>query len=172
MHLKSHTSTGKIIMFIEIDGWMAKLRFSACHLIPNHHKCGRLHGHTYAVTVHIEGEQKNEFIIDFEELKQIVTNICDTLDHRVILARCDERIRIHEDNKSVEMVVLQSGKRYVFPGEDVILLPIPSISAEELCQYINSMIAAQLEDRDNIKSIMVQLDEGIGQGAGCTLELK
>jgi 6-pyruvoyltetrahydropterin/6-carboxytetrahydropterin synthase len=159
-------------MFIEIDGWMAKLRFSACHLIPNHHKCGRLHGHTYAVTVHIEGEQKNEFIIDFEELKQIVTNICDILDHRIILARCDERIRIHEDNKSVEMVVLQSNKRYVFPGEDVILLPIPSISAEELCQSINSMIAAQLEDRDNIKSIMVQLDEGIGQGAGCTLELK
>ncbi|CAD6492394.1 MAG: hypothetical protein DIAAKJNI_00293 [Candidatus Argoarchaeum ethanivorans] len=70
------------------------------------------------------------------------------------------------------MVVLQSNKRYVFPVEDVILLPIPSVSAEDLCQYINSVIAEQLEDRDNIKSIMVQLDEGIGQGAGCTLDCK
>ncbi|MGB9372190.1 MAG: 6-carboxytetrahydropterin synthase, partial [Halobacteriota archaeon] len=36
-------------MWIELDGWQAKLRFSACHFIPDHPKCGRLHGHTYAM---------------------------------------------------------------------------------------------------------------------------
>jgi 6-pyruvoyltetrahydropterin/6-carboxytetrahydropterin synthase len=159
-------------LFIELDGWMGKLRFSACHLIPNHPKCGRLHGHTYAVSVKVEGEQSGEFIVDFEDLKRIVSDLCDTLDHRILIAAKDARLQILEKEEIIEIIVHPSKKRYVFPREDVMLLPIPSISAEDLCQYISSTISTQLEHRDNIKSLTVRVDEGIGQGAGCTLNLK
>ncbi|HEY9204383.1 MAG TPA: 6-pyruvoyl tetrahydropterin synthase family protein [Candidatus Methanoperedens sp.] len=155
-------------MFIEIDGWMAKLRFSACHFIPNHPKCGCLHGHTYAISVRIEGEQVGEFIIDFERVKNIVNNICDKLDHRVLIAEKDPRLLI-EKNDAISIDITESKKRYVLPSEDVVFLPTRSVSAEDLCKYFTNEIAKALKSNgvDNIKKIYVRVDEGIGQGAGC-----
>ncbi len=159
-------------MFIEIDGWMAKLRFSACHFIPNHPKCGCLHGHTYAISVRIEGEQAGEFIIDFERVKGIVNNICDRLDHKVLIAEKDPRLRI-EKKGSVSIEIIESKKKYVLPLEDVMFLPTSSVSAEDLCKYFTSGIAKALKSNgaDNITKIHVRVDEGIGQGAGCEFEM-
>ncbi len=159
-------------MFIEIDGWMAKLRFSACHFIPNHPKCGCLHGHTYAISVRIEGEQVGEFIIDFEQVKGIVNNICDRLDHRVLIAEQDPRLRI-EKKGSVSIEIIESEKKYVLPSEDVVFLPTSSVSAEDLCKYFTSGIAKALKSNgaENITKIHVRVDEGIGQGAGCEFEM-
>ncbi|MDP3104528.1 MAG: 6-pyruvoyl tetrahydropterin synthase family protein [Candidatus Methanoperedens sp.] len=157
-------------MFIEIDGWMAKLRFSACHFIPNHPKCGCLHGHTYAISVRIEGEQVGDFIIDFERVKGIVNELCDRLDHRVLIAENDPRLRI-EKKKEVSVEIIESNKRYVLPSEDVVFLPTTSVSAEDLCKYFNSGIAKALQGVDNIKKIHVRVDEGIGQGAGCEIDM-
>ncbi len=157
-------------MFIEIDGWMAKLRFSACHFIPNHPKCGCLHGHTYAISVRIEGEQTGEFIIDFERVKGIVNEICDRLDHRVLIAEKDLRLRIQK-SRDVSIEIIENKKRYVLPLEDIVFLPTASVSAEDLCKYFTAGIAKALRDVDNIKKIHVRVDEGIGQGAGCELEM-
>lgn len=157
-------------MFIEIDGWMAKLRFSACHFIPNHFKCGCLHGHTYAVSVRIEGEQKDEFIIDFETVKGIVNRICDRLDHRVLIAEKDPRLLITK-NDSVSIEIIESEKKYVLPLEDIVFLPIKSVSAEDLCKYFSLNLVKDLGNMDNITKIHVRVDEGIGQGAGCEHEM-
>jgi 6-pyruvoyltetrahydropterin/6-carboxytetrahydropterin synthase len=159
-------------MFIEIDGWMAKLRFSACHFIPNHPKCGCLHGHTYAVSVRIEGEQIGEFIIDFEMVKGIVNRICDRLDHKVLIAQKDSRLMI-DKKKEVSIEIIENKKRYVLPQEDVVFLPTTSVSAEDMCRYFTSEIAKALKSNgvDNLKKLYVRLDEGIGQGAGCEYEL-
>lgn len=157
-------------MFIEIDGWMAKLRFSACHFIPNHPKCGCLHGHTYAISVRIEGEQVGDFIVDFEMVKGIVNELCDRLDHRVLIAEKDPRLRI-EKKKEVSVEIIESKKRYGLPSEDVVFLPTTSVSAEDLCKYFTSGIAKKLKGVDNIKKIHVRVDEGIGQGAGCEIDM-
>lgn len=158
-------------MFIEIDGWMAKLRFSACHFIPNHPKCGCLHGHTYAISVRLEGEQVGDFIIDFERVKGIVNELCDRLDHRVLIAENDPRLRIGK-TKEISIEIIESKKRYVLPSEDVVFLPTASVSAEDLCKYFTSGIAKALRGVDNIKKIHVRVDEGIGQGAGCEIEMR
>ena len=159
------------LMFIEIDGWMAKLRFSACHFIPDHPKCGCLHGHTYAVSVKLEGELKGEFIIDFETIKGIVNRICDRLDHKVLIAEKDPRLLIKKSD-SVSIEIIKSKKRYVLPSEDIIFLPTRSASAEDLCQYFTTNIKTALDSSgvDNINKITVRVDEGIGQGAGCEYE--
>ncbi len=160
-----------LCVFVELDGWMSRLRFSACHFTPGHPKCGRLHGHTYAVNVRVEGEQQGEFIVDFGELKPIIMDVCEMLDHKVLLAGDDDRIRVVEGDDGVEVVVVEDGKRYVFPREDVLILPIPSVSAEDLSRFVASKLAACLSEHKNISSIHVRVDEGIGQGAGCTLLL-
>ncbi|MCZ7392211.1 MAG: 6-pyruvoyl tetrahydropterin synthase family protein [Candidatus Methanoperedens sp.] len=159
-------------MFIEIDGWMAKLRFSACHFIPNHPKCGCLHGHTYAVSVRIEGEQVGEFIIDFELVKGIVNAICDRLDHKVLIAEKDPRLRI-EKKSAASIEIIESKKRYLLPLEDVMFLPTLSVSAEDMCKFFTAEMVKALKSSgaDNIKKLHVRLDEGIGQGAGCEIEI-
>ena len=49
--------------------------FEAAHRLPNlpaDHKCGRLHGHSFRVEVHIRGslDERTGWIIDFDEIKK------------------------------------------------------------------------------------------------------
>ncbi|MDL5502583.1 MAG: 6-carboxytetrahydropterin synthase, partial [Candidatus Methanoperedens sp.] len=107
-------------------------------------KCGCLHGHTYAISVRIEGEQKGEFIIDFETAKGIVNRICDRLDHKILISEKDPRLVIKKSD-SVSIEIIDSKKRYVLPLEDIIFLPINSVSAEDLCKYFTSNLAKGLK---------------------------
>ncbi|MCK4811249.1 MAG: 6-carboxytetrahydropterin synthase [Methanosarcinales archaeon] len=157
-------------MWIELDGWMAKLRFSACHLIPDHPKCGRLHGHTYAVNVRAHGRRTGEFIIDFELLKEMIAQICSRFDHHIMIAENDPRLHITKNNGSV--VINIGEKTYQLPIEDIVFIPIDSTSAESLCVYVAGELARMIKTSDHhISRLEVRIDEGIGQGAGCTMDL-
>jgi len=63
-----------------------KFTFEAAHLLPNvptGHKCARLHGHSYSLTVHVSGEPDahNGWIMDFAEITSVVDPIVKQLDH-------------------------------------------------------------------------------------------
>ena len=63
--------------------------FDAAHLLPNvpvGHKCARLHGHTFNVTVTIDGPvgDRSGWVMDFGELKAIAGRVIDELDHRYL----------------------------------------------------------------------------------------
>ncbi len=100
----------------------------------------------------------------------MINEICDRLDHRVLIAEKDPRLRIQK-NREISIEIIENKKRYVLPSEDVVFLPTTSVSAEELCKYFTGGIAKALQDVDNIRKIHVRVDEGIGQGAGCELEM-
>jgi 6-pyruvoyltetrahydropterin/6-carboxytetrahydropterin synthase len=60
--------------------------FEAAHRLPNlpaGHKCFRLHGHSYHVTVHVKGPIDDElgWVMDFGDLKAAVKPVLDRLDH-------------------------------------------------------------------------------------------
>ncbi|MEO3778253.1 6-carboxytetrahydropterin synthase QueD [Micromonospora sp. B11E3] len=60
--------------------------FEAAHRLPNvpeEHKCARLHGHSYRVTVHVSGDvdPHSGWVMDFGDLKKAVEPIRDRLDH-------------------------------------------------------------------------------------------
>ena len=60
--------------------------FEAAHLLPHvpeGHKCGRLHGHSFRVAIYIEGEVDpyTGWIRDFSEIKAIFKPIYERLDH-------------------------------------------------------------------------------------------
>lgn len=52
------------------------------HFLPNHPKCGVIHGHTYKVEVIITGENKTGMILDFGDMKQIIRNVLAEYDHK------------------------------------------------------------------------------------------
>lgn len=63
--------------------------FDSAHFLPNvpqGHKCGRLHGHTYTCTIHVQGElgEESGWLIDFGDLKKILGPIKEELDHRLL----------------------------------------------------------------------------------------
>ena len=60
--------------------------FEAAHLLPNvpeGHKCGRLHGHSFQVRIYLTGDvdPQTGWIMDFAELKQHFAPVYDQLDH-------------------------------------------------------------------------------------------
>jgi 6-pyruvoyltetrahydropterin/6-carboxytetrahydropterin synthase len=64
-----------------------KVDFSAAHIVRGHQgKCARLHGHNWKVHVEVECRSLNEIGmgIDFSDLKKIVHEVIDPLDHQFL----------------------------------------------------------------------------------------
>jgi 6-pyruvoyltetrahydropterin/6-carboxytetrahydropterin synthase len=63
--------------------------FEAAHRLPNvpeGHKCARLHGHSFRVMVHVEGEPGTDtgWVMDFAELSDAFAPLHEQLDHRYL----------------------------------------------------------------------------------------
>ncbi len=60
--------------------------FEAAHQLPNvpdGHKCARLHGHSFAVKISVEGPvgETSGWVMDFSEIKEAFEPVLDRLDH-------------------------------------------------------------------------------------------
>jgi 6-pyruvoyltetrahydropterin/6-carboxytetrahydropterin synthase len=143
------------------------LGFAAAHFITFKGKCERLHGHNYQVWIEVEGELTDEgYVFDFTELKQIARELCDALDHRVLLATENPRIEVRRDDQSV--YACYESQRYQFPVGDVALLPLSNTTAELLATYLAGQLAERLAAaaaEHRLSSIGVWVAEGPGQRA-------
>ncbi|EDM35587.1 6-pyruvoyl tetrahydrobiopterin synthase, putative [Pedobacter sp. BAL39] len=66
-----------------------KFSFDSAHylpLVPASHKCGRMHGHTYQLTVYLSGtpDPHSGWVADFGDLKRGIQPFVDLLDHRLL----------------------------------------------------------------------------------------
>lgn len=165
-------------MKILVNGIQSNLRFSSAHVIPGHESCGFIHGHSYFVDVEIEGERAGEFefVVDFKDVKKFTKEMCDELDHRLLIPVYNKLIDFKDfdkendsisdlnNDKSIHFKI--DGKGYSIPSEDCVFLPLPYSSAEELSKYFAENLAEKLSCRyDNLKYVAVCVNEGIGQGA-------
>ncbi|MDR3206548.1 MAG: 6-pyruvoyl tetrahydropterin synthase family protein [Candidatus Methanoplasma sp.] len=158
-------------MILEIDGGYSGIRFSSCHFIPNHEKCSRLHGHSYIVRLRLEGEiNEAGMVMDFVTVKKKLRSMVDEMDHRVLLPSGSPLVKITFSGSSVE--VSCCGKNYVFPKEDVLILDIPTTTAEEMSKMMTERMAAEIAMPANVASVSVGLDEERGQTAWYTKVLR
>ena len=141
------------------------LGFDAAHFITFKGKCERLHGHNYQVWVEAEGELTEDgYVFDFTELKRIAAELCDTLDHRVLLATENPQIDVRREDTSI--VAAYRSRRYVFPADDVVLLPISNTTAELLASYLAGQFARRLYGvAPNVAALGVWVSESPGQRA-------
>ena len=63
--------------------------FEAAHRLPNvpeHHKCRRLHGHSFRVAVHVEGavDEHTGWVMDFAAVADAFQPLHEVLDHRFL----------------------------------------------------------------------------------------
>ena len=156
---------------MEIDGGYSGIRYSACHFIPRHEKCSRLHGHSYIVRLRLEGDiGADGMLMDFVVLKKELKAIIEELDHKTLLPTLSEDVKVTADEESVEAV--SCGKRYVFPRMDVTLLEIPTTTAEEMAKMMTLRMVSDLDFPPNIRSVSIGLDEERGQTAWYTEVLR
>ena len=64
-------------------------RIEAAHRLPNvpeGHKCSRLHGHSFAIELHVGGmpDAHSGWIMDFGDVKKVFQPIYDQLDHHYL----------------------------------------------------------------------------------------
>lgn len=60
-----------------------KFTFEAAHHLPDHEKCGCIHGHTYELTVEIAGIVREDgMVLDLHELSDTVRRVIAELDHK------------------------------------------------------------------------------------------
>ncbi len=66
-----------------------EIHFEAAHLLPHvpeGHKCRRLHGHSFKVTLYVDApiDPKLGWVMDFADLKKATQPIVDQVDHRYL----------------------------------------------------------------------------------------
>lgn len=103
-------------------------RFESAHSLPNvppEHKCGRVHGHSYAVTVRVRGEvdPHSGWICDFAELSAAWQPLHALLDHRLL--NDVEGL----SNPTSELLAHFIAARYVVPPPAV----LHSVTVAETC---------------------------------------
>jgi len=147
--------------------------FCAGHFITYEgDRCEPLHGHNYRAAVTVEGAlDENAYVFDFTVLKKLLRGICDRLDHRMLLPRDNPRLAVSEEGPS--LFVRYREKTYMFPREDVVVLPIPNTTAEMLAQWIGGEIETALRERGatNLTMLEVEVEESFGQSALARREL-
>jgi 6-pyruvoyl tetrahydropterin synthase/QueD family protein len=149
---------------VKVEG--GNLRFSAAHFVTYGGKCERLHGHNYGVLVEIEGTlNEDKLVFDFTVLKQLTREICHRLNHRFLLPMHNPHLELNENPDSWE--IRFGEKRYVFPRNDVVELPIDNSTAERLAEYIYSELCTGLAayNTSNLHTIMVGVEEAPTQMA-------
>ena len=141
------------------------LVFSAAHFITfAGNICERLHGHNYGLEIEIEGPlDENAYVIDFIALRDTAKEIVDTLDHRVLLPTEHQQIKVTVEG--LEVIARFEERRWVFPKDDCILLPVPNTTAELLARHIGQELISKLGlgEKTRYHRLTVGVDENRGQ---------
>ena len=156
---------------IRVDGWRSGIRFDAAHVIPHHPKCGRLHGHTYALHAEVSGDVDPEtgFVVDFGTVKDVLRAIADELDHHVLVQSKSRHFQIVRHGNQVHFEI--GLKHYAIPQEDAMLLPIEATTAENLAEHVADEVASRVRWPATAKRLDVGVDETYGKGAWATRTL-
>ena len=149
------------------------LVFSAAHFITfNGNICERLHGHNWRTAVEVEGPiDENSYVFDFIALRDGLQKIVDELDHRMLLATEHSTIKLTVSDNEVEAKF--EDRRWVFPKDECILLPIANTTAELIGKWIAERLICDLSLKDSrLSAVTVEVEENFGQWAVCRIPFK
>ena len=161
----SNTPTFRVLLQKE------QLVFSSAHFITFAGDiCECVHGHNYGVRAEVKGQlDENRYVIDFIAFRDALSRLVKQLDHHMLLPTKHAMILLeeHED----EITVRFRKKRWIFPREDCMLLPIVNTTAEEIAWWLATQLRETLapETRPRLSAIEVGVDENNGQWGICRL---
>ena len=119
------------------------VRFDAAHVLTNHRGlCKNLHGHTYRVDISVAGDESDDMVMDFKELKSLATEvICGRFDHAFI----------YNTGSVGECEIAQLVERY---GMRTVAIPFRS-TAENLAKHFYELLSERMQTRPELVSVKV-----------------
>jgi len=148
-----------------------QLVFSSAHFITFAGDiCECLHGHNYGLRAEVEGNlDENRYVIDFIAFRDALSELVKQLDHHMLLPTMHPMIQV--DEQIDEVTVRFRKKRWVFPREDCMLLPIANTTAEEIAWWIATQLKKKLYSQigPRLSMLEVSVDENHGQWGSCRL---
>jgi 6-pyruvoyltetrahydropterin/6-carboxytetrahydropterin synthase len=143
------------------------LVFSAGHFITyDGDHCERIHGHNYRVAVEVEGElNRDHYVFDFIALRDMTRALVDELDHRMLLPGASLLISVADDGPN--WTARYKDRRWSFPKEECVVLPVANTTAELLANYLASRLrdafaAHKLPEPPRMR---IEVEECFGQSA-------
>jgi 6-pyruvoyltetrahydropterin/6-carboxytetrahydropterin synthase len=149
------------------------LVFSAGHFITlGDGHCERLHGHTYRASAEISGPlDDNRCVVDFAAARAAIGNILAELDHRMLLPEGHSAIRVLQRGHEVEAAF--GDRRWVFPADDCLVLPVANTTTELLAEYIGRRLLAALGAvLGKPGKVRIEIGEGTGASAACEIAVE
>jgi 6-pyruvoyl tetrahydropterin synthase/QueD family protein len=129
-----------------------------------------MHGHNYRVQVKGNAPDtenlENDMVFDFLDIKPIVREVCDSLDHKLLIPKNNPFITIEEREKNY-IFITKDESFFSIPQTDVLILPIENTSAERLAAYIAFQIRDKVKAKYNFefKELEIEVEETPGQAA-------
>jgi 6-pyruvoyltetrahydropterin/6-carboxytetrahydropterin synthase len=152
------------------------LKFSAAHMtVFADGTKENLHGHNYRTVLHVQFERFSlDEMLPFSVLKKEMRRICEEWDEKILLPSFCPFAEITSDSaESLEIQVC--GKRYVFPRDEVVLLPVDTVTTESLAKCFVDLLMEKIDRaalaKAGTRSLEVQIEEMLGQGASYAVSL-
>ena len=142
-------------------------KFSAAHfLIFPDGSAERLHGHNYRVYVTIDAAL-DEFglVLDFKSVKPVIRNMVDELDEHWLLPG-EHPVLTAEPRADGVIEIRYLDRYYAAPAEDVIIMPMNNVSAENLSTWLGRELRRRLVDSFpdlQIHHVTLAVEETSGQ---------
>ena len=136
-----------------MESWSINLqkeafKFSAAHfLIFPDGSAERLHGHNYRVFVDIDAAlSRFGLVIDFKTVKPVIKELVDELDeHWLIPGEHPVLTTSAREDGVIEVRYLE--RYYAAPAEDVIVMQMNNVSAENLATWVGRQLRERLTRR-------------------------
>ena len=143
------------------------LVFSSGHFITwGGGQCERLHGHNYRVAVEVEDDLgPDRYVFDFIALLDLTRALVGELDHRMLLPGRSSLIRVEPDGAN--WAVCFETRRWSFPRDECVILPLANTTAELLADYLAGRLLIDFQDRQLAapRVLRVEVEESFGQTA-------
>jgi len=126
-----------------------------------------LHGHNYRVQIKGNAlELDDDMVFDFLDIKPIIREVCDSLDHKLLIPKNNSQLTIEVREKNYHFTTIDESF-FSIPQTDVLLLPIENTSVERIAAYLAYQIRDLVKARFNyeFKELEVEVEETLGQSA-------
>lgn len=143
-------------------------KFSSAHfLIFDEKRAEKLHGHNYQVRVDLGVKDEVDFkakgfFVDFNEFKKLIKTRLNAWDEMVLLPAKHPDMKVTRKTPSLE--VRFRDRYYVFPENEVHLLPVTNTSVEQLSRILAEEFFAEFAAQ-GVASVRVRVEETRGQAA-------
>ena len=142
-------------------------KFSAAHfLIFPDGSAERLHGHNYRVFLDIDAKLgPHGLVIDFKRVKPLVRELMDELDEHWLVPGEHEQLQIERRDDGITEVRF-ADRYYAAPHEDVLVLPVNNMSAENLAGFVGRELRRRLAERFEdvvLRELVCAVEETSGQ---------